>query len=59
MKIWYYIGFGVLLLFIMGAIVWLVMDMIKEKKNPVIKKKKLIIFSFVLPPFHDINDRVS
>ncbi|SDE94544.1 hypothetical protein SAMN05216464_11127 [Mucilaginibacter pineti] len=39
MEIWYYIGFGVFLLFIIGVIVWLVMDMIKEKNNPVIKKK--------------------
>jgi hypothetical protein len=39
MGVWYYLGFGILFLFIIGIIVWLVRDMIKEKNNPLIKKK--------------------
>lgn len=39
MEIWYYIGFGVFLLFIIGMIIWLVVDLVKEKKNPLFKKE--------------------
>jgi hypothetical protein len=33
MEIWYYICLSIFLLFIIGVIAWLVMDMIKDNKQ--------------------------
>jgi hypothetical protein len=40
MFIWYYICFGIFLLFIIAVIVWLIVNMTKEKNNPTVKKKE-------------------